>query len=248
MKLKIFSNFYKRCVISAVTVSSLIMLFIFIGIYFFDQHFSYVRITRCDDVCASHIQQLSIAIHAYADVYGVFPPPVTFDEFGMPMHSWRALILPYVSHYPYENQTLKYDYSVPWNHSNNASLHNKMPIVFACPCGYDDIKLCNESSYDMIVNFNKPDHIIKKGSQKCLMLIEVFNTGVIWLKPVSVDIANGIKPFNDPIPSLKPGSKHPIANDNKRYFRCVTDYGRVLKLPTDISPDLLKILAERDEE
>jgi hypothetical protein len=29
---------------------------------------------------------------------------------------------------------------------------------------------------------------------------------------------------------------------------CVTDHFQVLRLPTDISPELLKILAERDDE
>jgi hypothetical protein len=207
-----------------------------------------VRITTKHDVCRQHIRQLAIAIQLYIDINeGVYPPPVTFDEEGKAMHSWRALILPYIDNV---DKTFKYDYTVPWNHPNNVPLHDKMPIEFHCPCVSNGHKAHCESSYDMIFDFEKSGHIARRGSRKNLMLIEVFNTGVNWLQPVSIDIADiskGIKPFNDQIPSLRPGSKHPISkDDNKRYFFCVNDYGEVIELPTDITPILLEILAERD--
>jgi hypothetical protein len=210
-----------------------------------------VRITTKSDVCAKQIRQLAIAMQVYFDVYGSYPPPISFDKEGKPMHSWRALILPYLEETIDSKITLKYDYSVPWDHPNNVPLHYKMPNVFRCPCESDRNKLHSESSYDMIFDFENRECPVIPFSNKNILLIEVFNTGVNWLQPVSIDndgISKGVKSFNDLIPSLRLGSKHPITNENKRYFMCVNDHGEVLNLPTDISPRLLEILTKRDNK
>jgi hypothetical protein len=235
----------KRLIFIVVICLPILLIFCVNSCYFYDDIMG-ARITTKHDVCRRQIRQLAIAILAYVDANeGAYPPPVSFDVDGKAMHSWRALILPYM------DKTLKYDYSVPWDHPNNIPLHNKMPQEFRCPCEAEGYKAHSESSYDMIFDFEKRDRIVKKGSRKNLMLIEVFNSGVNWLQPVSIDIADmskGIKPFNDPIQSIRPGNKHPIASDNKRYFFYVNDYGELIELPTDISPKLLEILAERDNE
>jgi hypothetical protein len=245
-KLEHLRSYCKKYLLFMLIICLLILLLISVNSCSFYNDIIGARITTKSDVCRRHIRQLSMAISVYVDVYGAYPPPVTFDKEGNAMHSWRALILPYV------DETLQYDYSVSWDHPNNIPLHNKMPREFRCPCESDGHKAHCESSYDMIFDFEKRDRVVRKGSNKNLLLVEVFNTGVNWLQPVSVDIddiSKGVKPFNDLIPSLRPGSKHPIAeNDNNRYFFSVTDHGQLLILSTDISPELLKILAERDDE
>jgi hypothetical protein len=229
---------------------SIFLIFCISNAYYLYCIITDVRITTKSDVCALRIRQIAIAMQVYCDVYGTYPPPVSFDAAGKPIHSWRALILPYLDNTIDEKTTLNYDYSVPWDHPNNISLHYKMPSVFRCPCESDGNKSHCESSFDMIFDFENRDRIILPNSRKNLLLIEVFNTGVNWLQPISIninDISKGVKSFDDPKPSIRPGSKHPKSNDdNKRYFRCVNDHGEVLNLPTDISPKLLEILAERD--
>jgi RHS repeat-associated protein len=42
----------------------------------------------------------------------------------------------------------------------------------------------------MIFDFEKRDRIVRRGSNKNLLLIEVFNTGVNWLQPISVDLVD----------------------------------------------------------
>src|SRR5271163_108233 len=43
------------------------------------------------------IKQIAVALHNYHDTYGSFPPAYVADETGKPMHSWRVLILPFLS-------------------------------------------------------------------------------------------------------------------------------------------------------
>ncbi len=46
--------------------------------------------------CSNNLRQIGVALHNYSDTYGCFPPAFTVDQQGQPMHSWRALILPYL--------------------------------------------------------------------------------------------------------------------------------------------------------
>ncbi|MBC8289362.1 MAG: DUF1559 domain-containing protein [Planctomycetes bacterium] len=45
--------------------------------------------------CYMNVKFAALALHNYHSDYGSLPPAVIRDEFGKPMHSWRALLLPY---------------------------------------------------------------------------------------------------------------------------------------------------------
>ena len=47
--------------------------------------------------CAGNLAQVAVALHTYHDVYGRFPPAYLADASGRPRHSWRVLLLPYIS-------------------------------------------------------------------------------------------------------------------------------------------------------
>ncbi len=80
--------------------------------------------------CTNNIKLIALALHNYHDVYGSFPPAHVTDEDGVPMHSWRVLILPYI-----EMQSLytKYRFDEPWNGPNNIKLLDDMPPCYQCP-------------------------------------------------------------------------------------------------------------------
>lgn len=44
--------------------------------------------------CRSTLTQISLALYQYEQHNGAFPPAYVADQNGVPMHSWRVLILP----------------------------------------------------------------------------------------------------------------------------------------------------------
>ncbi|MDB5312476.1 MAG: hypothetical protein JWO38_6678 [Gemmataceae bacterium] len=79
---------------------------------------------------ANNLKQIGIAMHAYHDVNGTFPPAAVVDKTGKPMLSWRVLILPYV-----EQDALYKQFKLdePWDSDHNKKLLDKMPGVYAIP-------------------------------------------------------------------------------------------------------------------
>ncbi len=80
--------------------------------------------------CKYHLKELAIGLHNYHDAYGAFPPAVTRDAEGRPMHSWRVLILPFIDEAWLYNE---YNFDEPWNSPHNAALEDRFPDVYRCP-------------------------------------------------------------------------------------------------------------------
>src|SRR5262249_6259204 len=79
------------------------------------------------------LKQIALALHAYHDEFGSFPPPYIADESGRPKHTWRVLLLPYLD---YESLYERYDFAEPWDGPNNRNLHNIHVKAFEYPRGY----------------------------------------------------------------------------------------------------------------
>ena len=62
--------------------------------------------------------QLRMALWYYHADYGSFPPVYIADSDGRPIHSWRALVLPYIS----PELAARYSFDEPWNGPNNSKL------------------------------------------------------------------------------------------------------------------------------
>ena len=80
--------------------------------------------------CRNNLKQIAMALHHYADAYGVLPPAYTVDAEGKPLHSWRTLILPYL-----EQQKLydKIDLMKPWDDPVNAEAGKSDVWAYSCP-------------------------------------------------------------------------------------------------------------------
>ena len=69
--------------------------------------------------CAANLTKIGLAMHAYHEAYGCFPPAFVADTRGRPMHSWRVLILPFAGERAlYE----AYRFDEPWDGPNNRHL------------------------------------------------------------------------------------------------------------------------------
>jgi prepilin-type processing-associated H-X9-DG protein len=80
--------------------------------------------------CSNHLKQIGIALHNYHDVYGSFPPAYTVDAAGKPLHSWRALILPFCEGKPTYD---KIDLTKPWDDPANKAAYDSIPPAYRCP-------------------------------------------------------------------------------------------------------------------
>ncbi len=89
-----------------------------------------VRIAAARNRSANNLKQLALAMHAYHDVNGHFPPAAVYGKDGKPLLSWRVLVLPYL-----ENEALYKEFHLdePWDSDHNKKLLEKMPEVFASP-------------------------------------------------------------------------------------------------------------------
>ena len=86
--------------------------------------------------CASHLNQLIIAIHNYEMAHSVYPPG-TIDAKGPIInarvgyhHSWTIQILPYLEE---QNTWNAVDKTVSVYHAKNAPVMAAMPRLFSCP-------------------------------------------------------------------------------------------------------------------
>ncbi|MGH8163840.1 MAG: DUF1559 domain-containing protein, partial [Rhodanobacteraceae bacterium] len=79
--------------------------------------------------CTANLQRIGQAMQNYHDAYQCFPPAYVADEKGRPLHSWRALLLPYLE----PNLAAQYRWDEPWDGPNNELLHARMPAVYHCP-------------------------------------------------------------------------------------------------------------------
>lgn len=72
---------------------------------------------------AAKLKQIVVAMHNYHDVHGTFPPAYLTDTNGVPQHSWRVMILPWIGHGTLHG---KYDFNEPWDGPNNRKL---LPLI-----------------------------------------------------------------------------------------------------------------------
>jgi type II secretory pathway pseudopilin PulG len=141
--------------------------------------------------CKNNLKQIALALHIYADIYGVLPPACTVDAYGNRLHSWRTLILPYLEQAPLYNSI---DLSKPWDDPVNAKACNTAVLTYQCPSTGDLPK--NHTTYLASVASNgcfrlaEPRRLseITDGLSETLMVVEVPSEhSVPWMSPNDAD-------------------------------------------------------------
>ena len=135
--------------------------------------------------CANNMKQIGLAMLNYHDEYKCLPPAYTVDENGNPLHSWRVLILPYVSQqYLYDQIRL----DEPWDSEYNKQFHSQMQSSFCCP---SIETMAGMTTYSVIVGEETPfgdptaKHTygdISDGTSNTIFLVER-KIPVCWMDP-----------------------------------------------------------------
>jgi hypothetical protein len=136
------------------------------------------------------MKMVAQALKEYHNEYNQFPPPVLFDNRDQPMHSWRALILPYL-----EDEALARAYRLDetWNSPHNSDLAKFRPWHFREY--YPNQSACE---------FETSMHFVPLGDS--LLLIELEELRCNWLEPSPIDDSEFIR-FRD-VPDVGSGYWH----------------------------------------
>ena len=136
------------------------------------------------------------ALERYCRENGEYPPAYSVDENGQPLHSWRVLILPWLTtaQHPFDNEGIQtqnlqelYDnirLDEPWDSEHNRQFASQMPRCYLNAT----LKEEGKTSFQMIVG----PKCISDGSgsrtanevqfQRRVVIIEA-NPSVEWMKP-----------------------------------------------------------------
>lgn len=170
-------------------VTAALMLVLLVGIVFPAMHALRIRQAQAD--CDEHLRRIGQALLLYQRDYGCFPPAYVAGSDGVPAHSWRVLLLPYLG---YAGLYQRYDFNQPWNSPSNAALTRLMPAVFACPADPDAAEN-GETCYMALVGRRAgfegsrgrgADEFVQ-GARTTILVTELPVAGVIWLEPTDLD-------------------------------------------------------------
>lgn len=96
--------------------------------------------------CSTRLYQISSAIQRFESEHRHYPPAFMTDADGRPMHSWRVLILPYLSRRDprgsltdeiYADVFARYRFDEPWDSPHNAALADLVD-AYQCPALHRD--------------------------------------------------------------------------------------------------------------
>jgi len=136
-----------------------------------------------------NLKMISSHLERYRKENGTLPPLYSTDDSGLKMHSWRALLLPYLEH----DITAKYDYSKPWNDQANMTLSDEMPDIYRGLLAYLKDLPRKQPSYLILI----PDSHESAEMPSPFVLVEHPDAGFNWLAPRDITCSEYIAAFHD---------------------------------------------------
>jgi hypothetical protein len=137
-----------------------------------------------EDLCRNNLKMISLALAGYADLHKCYPPARILDDHGRPIHSWRAVLMPFF-HYRFLEV---YSLSEPWNSPNNKT-YTDLPVpVFQCPSKIHPGKPCI-TNYVAVVGPETmwpgdysatPDEVTNPDG---ILLVEYPDSRIPWCEP-----------------------------------------------------------------
>ena len=177
--------------------------------------------------CGSNLTRIGQALQLYHQTFGSYPPAITTDAAGKPMHSWRVLILPYCGE---SNLYQQYVFTEPWDSPRNLAVARRIPEIFACPAD-PDAKSQRETSYMVVYGpgtafpgHNKSTSMqdLTDGLMSTALVFESSAKAVSWTKPEDLDATRISFLVNDGskygLGSGHEGGMHVLTADGKQHF------------------------------
>ena len=174
--------------------------------------------------CTANLRRIGTAMQQYVNEYKSFPPAYVADARGQPLHSWRALLLPYLD----PPLAARYRFDEPWNGPTNRLLHAQMPSVYRCPS--QEMSNSSVTSYVVLVgprtafpgSQSKSPADLADGARSTLLVVEVAGSDINWLEPRDLP-AGGLNftinaPRGEEISSDHPDGAMVLTADGQAHF------------------------------
>jgi hypothetical protein len=150
---------------------------------------------------SSNMIAIAQALNAYAVRHGSYPTPIVKDSNGMPLYSWRVLILPFLG---YEKLYNRFQLDQPFDSPANLSLAMEMPGVFAS--GFSGAGSFHQTNYALLVGAGTlfpPTGPLSPADAEdpTILVVETTDGMCSWIEPMDIDVGKGLaigsKPMKD---------------------------------------------------
>jgi hypothetical protein len=136
---------------------------------------------RCA-TCAFNLRQIGVGLRYFDAANGGLPSAYLCDENGKPIHSWQALVAPYIGHYTWRDC---YSLTEPWNGPNNNRVLSRPFPEFQCPSADDPSPLTID--YVAVIGpetmWPGRDCVALLGNRDVILLIEMPDSDYRCLEP-----------------------------------------------------------------
>tara|TARA_R110002096_G_scaffold352362_1_gene545331 strand:+ start:253 stop:1155 length:903 start_codon:yes stop_codon:yes gene_type:complete len=189
-------------------------------------------------VTKNNLKQIGLALHNYS--YNTshspetFPPGAITTAQGTHLHSWQALILPYLDQQSLYKQI---DFSKPWNARANQKPFQQEVSEYLNPkteakFSSDGYALSHYAGNELVLkpNVDMLFNEIRDGMSNTILAVEIGEHFKAWGDPTSLTVPDKV---------IGPGRAPPTTGGNYVLF----GDGRVQFIPKDIDLEILKALS-----
>jgi len=133
-------------------------------------------------IASTQLRKIGVALHHYHEDYGVYPPRYVEDTSGKRLHSWRALLIPYLED---AADFARYDFNSSWDSPINRRFH-ALPSPFHSPLDSsadNDTSIVALISRDEVTRDSEPAVQPHAAITRTLPILSLKHTHTHWLSP-----------------------------------------------------------------
>ena len=190
-----------RRAIGLLTLAVVAVTILFLGI-------KYLRRTSDDQRCRRKLRYVSQALMNYLTSCGHLPPAYLMDSGGRRMHSWRAILIPFVDSDELSAFGDRYEFHEPWDGPANTRFLSDTAFYgyYSCPVYADGARnadyLCvvggalwpvpkrrGKDWKDPASVDNRREGGFLPSRGKAILLVEVVESDIPWTKPEDISMA-----------------------------------------------------------
>ena len=154
------------------------------------------RSSVLQEQCQENLKSIGLALHAYHQGHGCFPPAYLADDSGRPMHSWRVLLLPYLG---WKDVYGRYRFTEPWDSEHNRSLLNSFGERSPFRCRFSSRaawgnRIPEEETWTTYFMLFGPNSLsdgphcsttgdVADGLSQTIAVIEGYEPAILWTEP-----------------------------------------------------------------